>query len=233
MRFERFYTGGAESALMKKMRDVPDGDRPREKIAAKGAAALTERELIAAIIGRGVAGRDVLEIARDIEGVIADSGVPAYADLVGVPGVGAAKACQIAAAFELARRRLTPEEIRISAPTDVLPLVRHLADRKQEYFICISLNGAGEVIGNREVTKGLINYSPVHPREVFADVLTDRATSVIFVHNHPSGSLEPSREDIAMTGQLVAAAGILGIRVLDHIIVSRKGHVSMRERGLL
>jgi len=218
---------------MKKMRDVPDGDRPREKIAAKGAAALTERELIAAIIGRGVPGRDVLEIARDIEGVIADSGVPAYADLVDVPGVGAAKACQIAAAFELARRRLTPEEIRISAPTDVLPLVRHLADRKQEYFICISLNGAGEVIGNREVTKGLINYSPVHPREVFADVLTDRATSVIFVHNHPSGSLEPSREDIAMTGQLVAAAGILGIRVLDHIIVSRKGHVSMRERGLL
>ncbi|WP_246269876.1 RadC family protein [Methanofollis tationis] len=218
---------------MKKMRDVPDGDRPREKIAAKGAAALTERELIAAIIGRGVAGRDVLEIARDIEGVIADSGVPAYADLVGVSGVGAAKACQIAAAFELARRRLTPEEIRISAPTDVLPLVRHLADRKQEYFICISLNGAGEVIGNREVTKGLINYSPVHPREVFADVLTDRATSVIFVHNHPSGSLEPSREDIAMTGQLVAAAGILGIRVLDHIIVSRKGHTSMRERGLL
>lgn len=218
---------------MKKMRDVPDGDRPREKIAAKGAAALTERELIAAIIGRGVPGRDVLEIARDIEGVIADSGVPAYADLVSVSGVGAAKACQIAAAFELARRRLIPEEIRISAPTDVLPLVRHLADRKQEYFICISLNGAGEVIGNREVTKGLINYSPVHPREVFADVLTDRATSVIFVHNHPSGSLEPSREDIAMTGQLVAAAGILGIRVLDHIIVSRKGHVSMRERGLL
>ncbi|HDS64156.1 MAG TPA: DNA repair protein RadC [Methanofollis liminatans] len=218
---------------MKKMRDVPDGDRPREKIAAKGAAALTERELIAAIIGRGVAGRDVLEIARDIEGVIADSDVPAYADLVEVSGVGTAKACQIAAAFELARRRLTPEEIRISAPTDVLPLVRHLADRKQEYFICISLNGAGEVIGNREVTKGLINYSPVHPREVFADVLTDRATSVIFVHNHPSGSLEPSREDIAMTGQLVAAAGILGIRVLDHIIVSRKGHTSMRERGLL
>jgi len=218
---------------MKRMRDVPDGDRPREKIAAKGATSLTERELIAAIIGRGVPGRDVLEIARDLEGVIADSGVPAYADLVAVPGVGSAKACQITAAFELARRRLMPEEIRILAPTDVLPLVRHLADRKQEYFICISLNGAGEVIGNREVTKGLINYSPVHPREVFADVLTDRASSVIFVHNHPSGSLEPSREDIAMTGQLVAAAGILGIRVLDHIIISRKGHASMRERGLL
>ncbi|MDK2974098.1 MAG: repair protein RadC [Methanofollis sp.] len=218
---------------MKRMRDVPDGDRPREKIAAKGVAALTERELIAAIIGRGVSGRDVFEIARDLEGVIADSGVPAYADLVTVQGVGTAKACQIAAAFELARRRLMPGEMRISVPADVLPLVRYLADRKQEYFICISLNGAGEVIGNREVTKGLINYSPVHPREVFADVLTDRASSVIFVHNHPSGSLEPSREDIAMTGQLVAAAGILGIRVLDHIIISRKGHASMRELGLI
>ncbi|TAJ45332.1 RadC family protein [Methanofollis fontis] len=218
---------------MKRMRDMADPDRPREKIATRGVGALTDRELIAAIIGRGVPGRDVLEIARDIEGVIADSGAPPYAALTEIQGVGSAKACQIAAAFELARRHYEPGEVRIAAPADVVPLVRHIADRKQEYFVCISLNGAGEVIGNREVTKGLINYSPVHPREVFADVITDRATSVIFVHNHPSGSLEPSREDIAMTRQLVSAAEILGIRVLDHIIITRRAHLSMRERGLL
>jgi len=218
---------------MKQMREMPARERPREKIAAKGATALTDRELIAAIIGSGVAGRDVLEVAREIEGVIADSCVPPYEALVRVPGVGEARACQITAAFELARRRFLPAETRVTCPADVIPLVKYLADRQQEYFICISLNGAGEVVGNREVTKGLINYSPVHPREVFADVITDRATSVIFVHNHPSGSLQPSREDIAMTKQLVSAAEILGIRVLDHLIIAKKGHLSMREAGFL
>jgi DNA repair protein RadC len=218
---------------MKQMREVPPCERPREKIATKGVASLTDRELIAAIIGSGVAGRDVLEVARDVECVIVESGVPRYDALVRVPGVGEARACQIAAAFELARRRILPAEIRVTCPADVLPLVKYLADRQQEYFVCISLNGAGEVVGNREVTKGLINYSPVHPREVFADVITDRATSVIFVHNHPSGSLQPSREDLAMTEQLTAAAAILGIRVLDHLIIAKKGHLSMREAGFL
>ncbi|WP_209631039.1 DNA repair protein RadC [Methanofollis sp. W23] len=218
---------------MKRISEVPALDRPREKIAARGPEALTDRELIAAIIGSGGPGHDVLEVARAIEGTLPLSDVPAYADLLAIPGVGAAKASQITAAFELARRRLVPDDIRITRPEDVLPLVRHIAERKQEYFVCLSLNGAGEVVGNRVVTKGLLNYSPVHPREVFADVITDRAASVVFVHNHPSGSPEPSREDIAITRQLLDAAGILGIRVLDHIILTKKTHLSMRERGLL
>ena len=148
-------------------------------------------------------------------------------------GVGSAKAGQIVAGFELSRRCLIKEENKITSSTDVLPLVSDIINKKQEYFVCISLNGAGEVVGNRIITVGLVNHSLVHPREVFADVITDRAASVILVHNHPSGTLEPSKQDILMTKQLVEAGAILGIKVLDHLIVSKKGHLSMKEKGLL
>jgi DNA replication and repair protein RadC len=136
--------------------------------------------------------------------------------------MGSAKACQIMAGFELARRYLIKNEVKITSPTDVLPLVSNLVDKKQEYFVCISLNGAGEVVGNRIITVGLVDHSLVHPREVFADAITDRAASVILVHNHPSGTLEPSNQDLVMTKQLVEAGSILGIKVLDHLIISKK-----------
>jgi DNA repair protein RadC len=103
---------------------------------------------------------------------------------------------------------------------------------KQEHFICITLNGAGEVIGNRTITVGLLNHSLVHPREVFADAITDRAASVICVHNHPSGSLEASTQDIMITRQLASAGEILGIRLLDHVIVTKQGHLSLKEKGI-
>ena len=109
----------------------------------------------------------------------------------------------------------------------------HLKRKQQEYFICISLNGANELIQSRVVTVGLLNSSQIHPREVFADVITDRAASVILIHNHPSGSLSPSESDIQITNQLVEAGKILGLTVLDHIIVSKRGHMSMKEKGFM
>lgn len=105
--------------------------------------------------------------------------------------------------------------------------------RKQEYFLVFTLNGAGEVLHKRIVTIGLLNHSLVHPREVFADAIADRAASVILVHNHPSGTLEPSSQDVAITRQLVEAGTLLGIQVLDHIIVARDGFVTMKGRGLM
>ena len=156
-----------------------------------------------------------------------------YENLRKIEGVGFAKASQIVAGFELARRYLMKDDVKVASPSDVLPLVSDIIVKKQEYFICISLNGAGEVVGNRIVTVGLLNHSLVHPREVFADVITDRAASVIFVHNHPSGSLEPSEQDLEITKQLVEAGNILGIKVLDHIIVAKKGYLSLKERGVL
>ena len=122
--------------------------------------------------------------------------------------------------------------MKINCAKDVLPLVSDIAGKQQEYFLCISLNGANEVIEKRVVTIGLVDKSPVHPREVFADVIADRAAAVIFAHNHPSGELQPSEADLRMHNQLTEAGKILGLRVLDHVIVTKKGYYSFQEAGL-
>ena len=219
---------------MKHIKDIPDFDRPREKLAAKGPEALSDSELLAILLGRGVKGKDVFQVARAVLRKLdkdkEEIGVKA---LVSIEGVGFAKACQIVASFELARRRLLKESIVIQKAEDVLPLISYIADKKQEYFLCISLNGANEVIGNRVVTVGLLNANQVHPREVFVDAITDRAASIILAHNHPSGVIKPSPDDIATTKQLVDAGKILGISVLDHIIITKKGHLSFKERGFM
>jgi len=221
---------------MKKMKDLPLLDRPREKIARKGAAALKDEELIEAIIGRGTKNRDVRTIAREICGLVGEQKLPIrYEELASLDGVGPTKASQILACFELGRRYYAApdSQAKVTKPDDILRLLPDLASKRQEHFICITLNGAGEVLGNRVITVGLLNHSLVHPREVFADAITDRAASVICVHNHPSGSLEPSSQDIAITQQLKEAGALVGIPLIDHIIVSRTGHLSLRERGLL
>lgn len=220
---------------MRKMKDVPVKDRPREKIAEKGAAALSDAELVEAIIGRGTRQRDVREIARDICGMMRDRRDIQYEDIRAIGGIGPTRASQILACFEMGRRYFSPVAPagKVTRPDDVLPLVAHLRDKRQEHFCCITLNGAGEVLGNRIITVGLLNHSLVHPREVFADAITDRAASIICVHNHPSGSLEPSSQDIAITAQLKEAGALVGIQLIDHVIVTKTGHVSMRERGLV
>jgi len=220
---------------MKKMRDVPFQDRPREKIERKGVSALSDTELIEAIIGRGTRGRDVREIARDVCGILKEREDIRYEAIRAIEGVGPSKASQIMACFEMGRRYFGPEVTvgKVSKPDDVLPLVSHLRDKRQEHFCCITLNGAGEVLGNRVITVGLLNHSLVHPREVFADAITDRAASIICVHNHPSGSLDPSSQDIAITAQLKEAGSLVGIQLIDHVIVTKTGHTSMRERGLI
>lgn len=223
---------------MKKMKDVPMLDRPREKIAKKGVASLTEQELIESILGRGTRGKDVREIAKEICGLLKDRrGTIPYDDLLLVMGIGPSKAAQITACFELGRRysATADNSPRVTKPQDILTLaiVADMRDKRQEHFICITLNGAGEVLDSRIITVGLLNHSLVHPREVFADAITDRAASVICVHNHPSGSLEPSPQDIAITTQLREAGLLLGIQLIDHIIVTKSGYLSMKERGLL
>ena len=115
----------------------------------------------------------------------------------------------------------------IKCAEDIIPLVSHIRDKKQEYFICITLNGANEVIANRVVTVGLVNSSQIHPREVFADAISDRAASVVLVHNHPSGNIEPSEEDKEITRQMRNAGKILGIKVLDHLILAKDDHSSI------
>lgn len=219
---------------MKTIKDMPEHNRPREKLREKGAPALTDEELVAAILGMGTAGVDVRTIARQVASLIREHKQDLTLDLLlGVPGMGLAKAAQILSAFELARRHLVKDAVKISCAKDVLPLVNEIAGKQQEYFLCISLNGANEVIEKRVVTIGLLDKSPVHPREVFADVIADRAAAVIFAHNHPSGDLQPSEADLRMHDQLTEAGKILGLRVLDHVIVTRKGYYSFQEAGLI
>lgn len=217
---------------MKRIADIPKLDRPREKLQQKGAGALSDVELLAILLGRGVEGHDVMRVAvRVLKALDNSKEKPDIEELKKIEGVGIAKATLIAAALEFARRRIRPEGLKISFPSDVLPLIRHFADRKQEHFICISINGANEVIANRVITVGLVNRTQVHPREVFADPITDRASAIIVAHNHPSGGLTPSKEDFEITKQLKVAGETLGIKLLDHIIFNHKEYYSFLEHG--
>jgi DNA repair protein RadC len=211
-----------------------EDERPREKLCRRGAHALSDTELVTIALGTGLPGTSASAIAREIIGVLdSQRGAVDVAALEAIKGVGQAKATLIAAMIEFSRRRIRPEGIKVLSAADVLPLVNHLADRKQEHFICVSLNGAHEVIATRVITVGLLNTAQVHPREVFSDVLTDRAAAVIFAHNHPSGDVTPSAEDIRATELLCTAGETLGIAVLDHIIFSRRGYTSLEEKSLI
>ena len=148
-------------------------------------------------------------------------------------GVGNAKAAIILAAIEFTRRRIKPEGFKINAPKDIFSHIRHYADRKQEHFLCAAINGANEVMSIRVVSIGLVNATQVHPREVFADPLTDRASAIIVAHNHPSGDLTPSKNDISVTQRLISAGNILGIKLLDHLIFNKQEYYSFKEHTVL
>ena len=219
---------------MKKIKELPEFSRPREKLREKGAEALSNTELIAILLGSGNKDHDVMTLASKVAKLLSDNNGKLTLDaLSNLDGIGLAKASQILAGFELARRHIVKESVKITETKDVLPLISDISNKQQEYFICISLNGASELIEKRIVTVGLLDKSQVHPREVFADVITDRAASVIFAHNHPSGELKPSNSDLKIHEQLTEAAKILGIKVLDHIIVSKREYYSFQESGLI
>jgi DNA repair protein RadC len=195
---------------------------------------LSDQELLAILLGKGTPAIDVMILAEKLAKVVDEKGLNLRAeDLKQFGAVGDAKATLILAAIEFARRRIKPDGAKIETLADLLPHVRHYADRKQEHFLCATINGANEILNIRVVSIGLIDRSPVHPREVFADALADRASAVIVAHNHPSGGLEPSPSDIAITSQLKAAGAIVGIELLDHIIFNRGGYFSFLESGQL
>lgn len=220
--------------MSKTIAQILEADRPREKLLHKGAPALSDQELLAVMLGKGTASMDVMTLAAKMARLMDEKGLEVKAnDLTQFDGVGDAKAALILAAIEFARRRIKPEGSKIETPADLLPHVRHYADRKQEHFLCATINGANEILNIRVVSIGLIDRSPVHPREVFADALADRAAAIIVAHNHPSGGVEPSQSDSSITAQLKAAGEVLGIALLDHIVFTRTGYFSFLEAGRL
>ncbi len=223
------------------MRDTPVQERPRERLLRYGADKLSGEELLAVLISRGTAGVPVREIAHQLLvqfGSIAVIGDASVEGLKRIPGIGTAKACQIKAAFELARRfqeSLVPtEKEEINSPEAVYRLVApKLTERKKECFFTILLDTRNRHIRTEQVSVGTIDTTLAHPREVFDAAVHDHAPAIILVHNHPSGDPTPSDEDISLTKRLVEAGKVLGIKVLDHIIIGGQRYYSFRSRSLI
>ena len=215
-------------------RDLAIEQRPRERLIKKGASALSDAELLAVLLNTGIRGKNVSELAADLLNLLdRNRESPPVQELSRLSGMGNSKACAIAAMLEFGRRRWGAAGSTIKHPEEIFSLVRHNADRKQERFISLSLNGAHEILAVRVVTIGLVNRTIVHPREVFADLIQDRAAAFAVAHNHPSGRLNPSPEDDEITDRLLRASEILGLHFLDHIIFSPTAWWSYRQNKRL
>lgn len=191
---------------------------------------LTEPELFALLLDQKVCRQTVLHLATSVCEKYRKYGTTLSANQIEqIPGVTINEARRIYATLELIRRQTKRSAPRIQSPQDAYSLVRHLALKKQEHFISISLNSAHDVIALRTVTKGLVNRAETHPREVFADIITDRACAVIVAHNHPSNNLTPSDADKSLTIRLNSAGNLLGIPLLDHLIFGAHGFISLKE----
>ena len=207
-------------AVWSALSEIERQDRPREKMELKGAESLSDLELIMLLVSSGTAERPVNEVSSELLTLLDKSEEPDYKSICAIKGLGRAKCSQILAALELGRRRMKKYGIgpSISSPGDIFREVRHYATRDQEQFIVLVLNGAHEVLNVFVATVGLVNKTLVHPREIFSDAIQRRGTAIAIAHNHPSGKLEPSEDDINVTKRILISGDILGIRVLDHVM---------------
>ena len=219
---------------MTALRDLHKDDKPREKLLHKGVQALKNDELLAILLGSGVQGKDVRKLSKEIVSLM-DRGFDTLTlkTLCDIHGLGIAKASQILASLELSKRYLIRTNRRITDAKDVYDELHKYANRQQEHFLTITLDGASHIINTRTVFIGTLNQSLVHPREVFADAIADRAAGIIIAHNHPSGTLEASRADVAITQRLMEVSKLVGIELLDHVILSKQGYFSFSDEGLL
>lgn len=214
---------------MKRVLDLRAEDRPREKLQAKGPLALSDFELLQALIGSGNAQADVSKIARNTLKLLQQHGADIkYEHLKEVTGLGPARITEILAAFELSKRYLIDsEQPIIDSPEKAVEQLADIRNKKQEHFVVMTLDGANRLIAKRTISIGTLNSSLVHPREVFADAITDRAASIIVAHNHPSGSIKPSQSDTDLTDRLKQAGELLGVKVLDHLLITKNDSASI------
>lgn len=217
-----------------RIHELAPTDRPREKMQRKGAAALSDYELLEVLIGTGNAGADVTFMARQVQKLFY-KGTEAlnYESLTAIRGISTATASKILASLEITRRYLIRDVEPIRTQQDILARLDDIRAKPQEHVVCLSLDGGQRLIALRTVTIGTLDSVIAHPREVFADAITDRAAAVIIAHNHPSGDTNPSLRDIQLSQQIAAAGQLLGIHLRDHIIITKTSHFSFRQHHYL
>lgn len=223
------------------LRSWADDDKPREKLLAKGARALSEAELIGILLGSGTRNMTAVDLGREMmansENNLHELAKKSVKELTKIKGIGLAKAITIVAALELGRRRKdqAPAKVdTIKSSRDVYELMRpFLLDQSQEEFWVILLNRANQVIDKNHISRGGISATVVDPRVIFAKALEKAASGIILVHNHPSGQLQPSGEDIKITHKLHEGAKLLDIQLLDHLIFANQGYYSFADEGKL
>lgn len=232
--------GGNPRVAGVKVRDLPENERPRERLMFSGVDALTSEDLLAVLLGTGRRGQPVLSLARDL--MLKLGGLRALAEmdvreLCALDGLGPSFACRIVAAVALGRRSLSEplaERRRLATPRQVYHHVaRRTRGKKKEVFIAIYVDGKNRCLREEVVSEGTLDSSLVHPREVFRPAIKTAASGVIVAHNHPSGDPTPSPEDFEVSQRLVSCGRLLGIRLIDHVVVGARRYVSFRERGLL
>jgi DNA repair protein RadC len=227
---------------MPRIKEWPEDERPREKLLQRGPEALSEAELLALVLRTGDASSrsSALDHARLLLqrfGSLRRLGTATISELCAIKGIGPAKAAELLAVFELARRfgrtPLRPGS-RYSSPQEVFDhFHERLCDHRRERFIALLLDSKNRLLREVGISEGSLTASIVHPREVFAPVVRESAAAVLFVHNHPSGDPTPSSEDLEITRRLKEAGDLMGVRVLDHVIIGNENFVSLADRGLL
>lgn len=219
------------------IKEWPEGERPREKLLARGAAALTPAELLAVLLGSGIRGSSALDMGRELLGRAGSLNALLGNDVAALPGLGPAKRARLVAALELARRCLGEELVTrtaLTSPRDSAAFLKaQLAHKPYEVFACLFLDNRHRVLAFEELFRGTLDGASVHPREVVRASLKHNAAAVILAHNHPSGVAEPSAADRNITHQLRDALQLVGVRVLDHLVVGAGEPTSMAARGLI
>lgn len=222
-----------------KIKDLPKIERPRERLVAKGPENLKNKELLAILLGTGIEGKNVIEVAEQIleKYPVKNFLQLKYEDLLKIKGINSAKACTILASQELVKRALDVRDEslpQINSVQDVLAQSVYMRDKSREHLMALFLNARNELLYKKPMFIGTLNANLVHPREIFQEALKQNAASVILAHNHPSGDNEPSEDDILITKRISEAGKMMGVEVLDHVIISKnKSPYSFKENKLI
>ena len=225
-----------EIKTKKTIKDLPKVERPRERLMQYGPEKLSNSELLAILLRSGKKGENVIELANKILKRFSKDVLPnlTFNDLKDYPGLGPAKACEIVACFEIGKRLLKDKKAEIYLkPKEIWEELKDLRDHRKEHFVIFYLDSRNQEIKREIISIGSLNANLVHPREVFEPAVRHLAAQIILAHNHPSGDPEPSEDDLEITKRLVESGKILGIEVVDHIIITKTGFISFKEKNLI